>query len=436
MLVHLVDVAGEGDPVAAYETVRARAGAYGAGLAGCPSWWCSRSATWSRRGGRAHCVAEWRERLGERVLGVLAVSSATGAGLDELRRAIFAAGRRGADGRPPRRRRGEPEFEAEHRVYRPGRRAGLRGRARGRRRLPGPGRGVELLFARHDLANDEALGYLEQRLNEIGVIAALERAGFEPGDEVRVGEHEFELHPGEAELRYLHLTPPHDRGRQARLLDRRRRRRCAARRRARLGLRAGRRAPAGGENVVMVTSGAIARGHAADGAAGARPRAIDELQAASAVGQGDLFRAYEERLAGQRVHAAQVLLTSFDMPPRMHYLNARQTLRRLLDWRAVPVSTRTTRPRPTRSPSATTTSSPPRWRSCSRRGCWSCSPTSPAFTPPTRAGDPEASLVEEVGDFTELASTRSATAPRPSARAGCGARSRRPRWPARPGSRS
>jgi glutamate 5-kinase len=37
------------------------------------------------------------------------------------------------------------------------------------------------------------------------------------------------------------------------------------------------------------------------------------------------------------VHAAQVLLTSFDMSARMHYLNARQTLRRLLAWRVVPV---------------------------------------------------------------------------------------------------
>ena len=44
-----------------------------------------------------------------------------------------------------------------------------------------------------DLSNIEALGYLEQRLREIGVIAALERAGFEPGGDVRIGEQEFEL---------------------------------------------------------------------------------------------------------------------------------------------------------------------------------------------------------------------------------------------------
>jgi glutamate 5-kinase len=93
---------------------------------------------------------------------------------------------------------------------------------------------------------------------------------------------------------------------------------------------------AGGEDVVLVTSGAIARGMRVMELA-ARPRAIDELQAASAVGQGSLFRAYEERLAGRGVHAAQVLLTGFDLAARMHYLNARRTLRRLIEWRAVPV---------------------------------------------------------------------------------------------------
>jgi glutamate 5-kinase len=92
----------------------------------------------------------------------------------------------------------------------------------------------------------------------------------------------------------------------------------------------------GGENVVLVTSGAIARGMRMMGVA-VRPRAMDELQAASAVGQGDLFRAYEERLGRRGVRSAQVLLTAFDMSARVHYLNARQTLRRLLEWRVVPV---------------------------------------------------------------------------------------------------
>jgi GTP-binding protein len=57
------------------------------------------------------------------------------------------------------------------------------------------GRGVEMLVARHDLANPEAVAYLERRLAEIGVIKALRDAGFEDGDEVRIGEQAFELHP-------------------------------------------------------------------------------------------------------------------------------------------------------------------------------------------------------------------------------------------------
>ncbi len=55
------------------------------------------------------------------------------------------------------------------------------------------GRGVELLVERHDLSNHEALAYLEQRLVDMGVVAALRSAGFAPGDEVRIGDQSFEL---------------------------------------------------------------------------------------------------------------------------------------------------------------------------------------------------------------------------------------------------
>ena len=92
----------------------------------------------------------------------------------------------------------------------------------------------------------------------------------------------------------------------------------------------------GGERVVMVTSGAIARGMRLMELP-VRPRAMDELQAASAVGQGDLFRAYESRLAKGGTRAAQVLLTAADIGARTNYVNARQTLRRLVEWGVVPV---------------------------------------------------------------------------------------------------
>jgi glutamate 5-kinase len=91
-----------------------------------------------------------------------------------------------------------------------------------------------------------------------------------------------------------------------------------------------------GDSIVLVTSGAIARGVRLM-ELGARPAAMDELQAASAVGQGKLYRAYDELLAERGVPSAQVLLTFFDMSARTHYLNARHTLRKLIDWRVVPV---------------------------------------------------------------------------------------------------
>ena len=91
-----------------------------------------------------------------------------------------------------------------------------------------------------------------------------------------------------------------------------------------------------GEEVVVVSSGAIARGMRVLGLE-ARPAAIDELQAASAVGQGKLYRVYDELLREREVTSAQVLLTIGDLSARTHYLNARQTLRKLLDWRAVAV---------------------------------------------------------------------------------------------------
>ena len=93
---------------------------------------------------------------------------------------------------------------------------------------------------------------------------------------------------------------------------------------------------ADGVDVVIVTSGAIARGMRLLDLP-VRPRAIEELQAASAVGQGKLYRVYDELLRAQGLTSAQVLLTFFDMSARTHYLNARRTLHKLLEWRIVPV---------------------------------------------------------------------------------------------------
>ncbi len=196
MLVHLVDlVPVEGDPESNYEAVREELIAYGAGLEHLAELVVLSKCDLLPKGQVREVEAEWRRRLGDRVEGVLAVSSPTGEGLDQLRQTILAALPEVVPARPERREAGGVEFEAEHRVYRPVGEGGYSVAREGDGAFRILGRGVELLFERHDLKNEEALAYLEQRLNEIGVVAALRAAGFEPGDDVRVGEHEFELHP-------------------------------------------------------------------------------------------------------------------------------------------------------------------------------------------------------------------------------------------------
>ncbi|MGH2975601.1 MAG: GTPase ObgE [Solirubrobacterales bacterium] len=196
LLVHLVELAPlENDPVANYEAVRAELSSYGAGLDRLPELVLLSKRDLLPEEDVEAAIAEWNGRLGGEVLGVLSVSSATGEGMADLRARVLAE----LEGLPesrPERTPGEPaEFEAEHRVYRPVGEGGYAVEREDDGAFRVTGRGVELLFERHDIANEEALAYLEQRLNEIGVIAALRAAGFEPGDDVRVGEHEFELYP-------------------------------------------------------------------------------------------------------------------------------------------------------------------------------------------------------------------------------------------------
>jgi GTP-binding protein len=190
LLVHLVEVTPvEGDPESNYEAVRGELAGYGSGLDGLPEIITLSKIDLIPAGESEGLVSEWHERHGSGAVAVLGVSAATGAGLEELVRAIFGAL---AEEAAPARR---GEFEADHRVYRPGEEEGFEVVPEGDGRFRVTGRGIELLIARHDLDNPEALDYLEGRLREIGVIAELQRAGFEPGDEVVVGDVEFELEP-------------------------------------------------------------------------------------------------------------------------------------------------------------------------------------------------------------------------------------------------
>jgi GTP-binding protein len=197
MLVHLVELVPlEGEPVANYEAVREELLSYGAGLDQLPELVLLSKRDLLPPDDVESALAEWRERLGDDGLGVLSASSATGKGLEELRERILSAlPELPSIARPETAPQPSAEFEVEHRVYRPAGEGGYSVEREDDGAYRVTGRGVELLFERHDIKNEEALAYLEQRLNEIGVVAALRAAGFEPGNEVRVGSHEFEFYP-------------------------------------------------------------------------------------------------------------------------------------------------------------------------------------------------------------------------------------------------
>ena len=91
-----------------------------------------------------------------------------------------------------------------------------------------------------------------------------------------------------------------------------------------------------GIELVLVSSGAVAAGLTRLGW-NRRPTAIHQLQAAAAVGQMVLVQTYESAFQQYGLHAAQVLLDHDDLSSRQRYLNARSTLRTLLDLGVVPV---------------------------------------------------------------------------------------------------
>ncbi len=123
---------------------------------------------------------------------VLVTSSATRDGLDELAAELLR--------RVPLETAPVPlasaEDLAEHQVFRPGPARGWEVDAAGEGvwRVFGPQ--VDKLIARHDLENQDALAHIEHRLKRMGVLQALQSAGFEPGDDVEIGGVVFELDPG------------------------------------------------------------------------------------------------------------------------------------------------------------------------------------------------------------------------------------------------
>jgi GTP-binding protein len=137
-------------------------------------------------------AARWRERLGEDVP-VIVTSSATGRGLDALAAELLR--------RVPLERLAEEGLAAEdelaeHRVFRPAAARGWRVDRRPEGGFSVSGEPVERLLRRFDVENDEAMAHVERRLHRMGVVRALEDAGFEAGDDVEIAGVVFELDPG------------------------------------------------------------------------------------------------------------------------------------------------------------------------------------------------------------------------------------------------
>ena len=189
LLVHVLDLKplDGSDPEVNFETVEAELREHGHGLAELPRLLALSKADLVPPEEAAEAVEGWRERLG---VEVLATSAATGEGLEELGNAIFR--HVPEDERTTER----AETPATHRVYRPGRGDAYSVERTGPGAFRVEGERIERLIARHDIDNDEALRYVEERLRALGVIKALESAGFEPGDDVEIAGIVFELDPG------------------------------------------------------------------------------------------------------------------------------------------------------------------------------------------------------------------------------------------------
>jgi GTP-binding protein len=192
LLLHVLDLAplDGSDPVENHATVERELREHGGGLAELPRILCLSKADLVPEDRVEETLGEWRARLGDSVLEVLATSAATGAGVPELAAAIFRHVPQAAQ------RPGEPVPARAHRVYRPGAGDSFRVERSGPGAFRVEGEGVERLVARHDTDNEEALRYLEERLRAIGVIKALENAGFEPGNDVEIAGIVFEFDPG------------------------------------------------------------------------------------------------------------------------------------------------------------------------------------------------------------------------------------------------
>jgi len=200
LLVHVLDLAplDGSDPVENFDTIENELSEHDGRLARLPRIIALSKADLVTPEAAAEALVEWRERLGDRALDVVLTSSATREGLDVLRSAIFKYVP--ADVEAPHYLSGEdqrpvvpPADRPDHIVYRPTDKDGFSVEQIEPQVFAVRGKGIELLLARFDVGNDEALRHVEQRLRTIGVIRELERKGFESGDEIEIAGERFEL---------------------------------------------------------------------------------------------------------------------------------------------------------------------------------------------------------------------------------------------------
>src|SRR5690349_19836520 len=191
LLVHVLDLAPlDGtDPVENFEVIERELAEHDARLASLPRLLALSKADLVTPEVAEAAAAEWRERV---AFPVIVTSSASSVGLGELRGELLER----VPVAPPEEPGTGEDDVAEFAVFRP---------VQGRPSFDitrGPagewivtGEAVERLFMRWDMENEEAQAYVERRLHRMGVITALERAGFQPGDDVEILGTVFELDP-------------------------------------------------------------------------------------------------------------------------------------------------------------------------------------------------------------------------------------------------
>jgi GTP-binding protein len=190
LLVHVLDLAPlDGtDPVDNHAVIENELGSYLPRLAELPRVLALSKADLVTPEEAEEAAASWRERLPG--MPVLVTSSATGLGVEELSKELLR--------RVPVAEAVPEEVEdevAEFRVFRPASKRTFTVERVGEGAFKVTGEVVDRLIQRFDVENEEALEHIEYRLRRLGVLDALAREGFEPGDDVELGGVVFELDP-------------------------------------------------------------------------------------------------------------------------------------------------------------------------------------------------------------------------------------------------